>query len=350
MDQRRRAYDHWARHRQERRDQLLDGANRRPDRHRAEDPVGQRQVAPGQRVPDYLKGHLSADLPQTSYFPGAKPARLDELLDHPTDPHVEMEAGRCASPGRETAFKGRLELRNVTFGYAAQDPPLIRDVSFAVQPGQRIALVGTSGCGKSTIARLVAGLYAPWSGAILFDGRPREEWPRETLARSLAFVEQDLSFVSGTVRENLTLWDASISDDELAQVCRDALILDAILALPGGFEAHLSEGAANLSGGERQRLEIARALVVRPALLVLDEATSALDAGTEAAILRNLRRRGCACLIVAHRISTIRDCDEIVVLQNGHAVQRGTHRVLARQPGEYARLIREEDGDRLDGE
>jgi ATP-binding cassette, subfamily C, bacterial len=279
-------------------------------------------------------------------------ARLDEVLEHPLDTQLAALAAASASPSSQISrLQGSLELRDVTYGYAALDPPLIQNVSFTVMPGQRIALVGASGCGKSTIARLVAGLYTPWSGEILYDGRPRMAIPQEVLTRSIAVVEQDIVFVSGSVRENLTLWDTSVTEEELVQVCRDALILDAVLALPGGFEASLFEGAANLSGGERQRLEIARGLVARPSLLVLDEATSALDAGTEAAILRNLRRRGCACLIVAHRISTIRDCDEIVVLQGGRVVQRGTHRVLERQAGEYARLIHEEEGgDAADGE
>jgi ATP-binding cassette subfamily C protein len=269
-------------------------------------------------------------------------ARLDEVLEHPTESRAaepvltDQESRPSVKP-----LQGHLELREVTFGYAALDPPLLDKVSFTVRPGQRVALVGASGCGKSTIARLVAGLYTPWSGEMLYDGNARAAVPPTVFSRSIGFVEQELAFFEGTVRDNLTLYDRAVSDEDLLQASQDAAVLKAILALPGGFDADLAEGASNLSGGERQRLEIARALVGRPSLLVLDEATSALDAATEAEILRNLRRRGCACLFIAHRISTVRDCDEIVVLKGGQVVQRGTHHALAAEPGEYARLLDE---------
>jgi ABC-type bacteriocin/lantibiotic exporter with double-glycine peptidase domain len=212
-------------------------------------------------------------------------------------------------------------------------------VSLTLKPGQRVALVGASGCGKSTLAKLVCGLYEPWQGDILFDGVPRAQLPRLLLTQSIAMVDQDIVLFAGTVRENLTLWDSSIPDAQLTRACIDAAMHDVVLSLPGGYDAELLEGAANLSGGQRQRLDIARALVHDPAVLVLDEATSALDAETEYRILQQLRRRGCACLIVAHRLSTIRDCDEIIVMERGSIVQRGTHAALLREGGGYTRLL-----------
>jgi ABC-type bacteriocin/lantibiotic exporter with double-glycine peptidase domain len=205
-----------------------------------------------------------------------------------------------------------------------------------------VALVGGSGSGKSTVAKLVCGLYRPWEGEILLDDLARERVPREVLANSLSLVDQDILFFAGTVRDNLTLWDPTVPQEDLDRACRDAEIHDVVLSLPGGYDAELLEGASNLSGGQRQRLEIARALVNRPSILVLDEATSALDAETEYRIDRNLRRRGCATLVVAHRLSTIRDAEEIIVLRGGEVVQRGRHEDLWEAEGDYRRLIQSE--------
>ena len=264
--------------------------------------------------------------------------RVDDVLDHPVDPETREREG---DTGRRLA--GRLELRQVTFGYSRVGPPLLERFELVIAPGQRVALVGGSGSGKSTIARLACGLYVPWSGEVLIDGRPRAAIPRRVLADGMALVDQDLLFFHGTVRDNLTLWDESVSAEALAVACRDAEIDDVVLSLPGGHEGELLEGAANLSGGQRQRLEIARALVRSPSLLVLDEATSALDPETEHRIDQNLRRRGCSTLVVAHRLSTIRDADEIIVLRRGQVVQRGKHEELWAEGGEYARLIRSEE-------
>ncbi|NES86783.1 MAG: NHLP family bacteriocin export ABC transporter peptidase/permease/ATPase subunit, partial [Moorea sp. SIO2B7] len=269
--------------------------------------------------------------------------RLDDVLENPVDPESQSSADSDDSQPtiEQDSFRlqGYVELRNLTFGYDRLSSPLINNLSLSLKPGQRVALVGGSGSGKSTVAKLVTSLYRPWSGEIIFDGKLRTEIPRAVLATSLAMVEQEIFLFAGTVRENLTLWDPTVPEEDLVKACQDAEIHELILNMPGGYNAMLSEGGMNLSGGQRQRLEIARALVRNPAILVLDEATSALDAETELIIDRNLRRRGCSCIVVAHRLSTIRDCDEIIVLSRGKVLQRGTHEQLRQQKGAYNRLV-----------
>lgn len=262
--------------------------------------------------------------------------RLDDVLETAAPAEPAALPANDAVPAR---LKGHVEFRNVTFGYSPVSPPLLQDLSFSIQPGHRIAFVGASGSGKSTVARLLAGLYAPVSGEILIDGMPLADIPREILANSVAMVDQDLLLFKGTVRDNLTLWDNSIPQEKVRRACADALIEGAVNALPEGYSSELLEGAANLSGGQRQRLEIARALSADPSVLILDEATSALDAETERLVDRNIRSRGCSCFIVAHRLSTVRDSDEIIVLEQGRVVQRGTHDQLIREGGIYAGLV-----------
>lgn len=271
--------------------------------------------------------------------------RLDDVLQNPIDPLVKqsLQLEQAQPAGLvQPKLQGYLELQNLTFGYSHTAPPLIENLSLTLKPGQRVALIGGSGSGKSTVAKLVSGLYAPWSGEIMIDDQPRTQIPRLVLANSLALIEQEMRLFAGSVRDNLTLWDTTIPDAQLIQACRDAAIHEVIVALPGGYSADLLEGAANLSGGQRQRLEIARALVNNPTVLVMDEATSALDSETERLIDYNIRLRGCTCLIVAHRLSTIRDCDEIIVLERGNVVQRGCHDELRRLPGLYSHLIKSE--------
>lgn len=269
--------------------------------------------------------------------------RLDDVLTNPVD---ELPSSPSGSTPRRLV--GALELRDVTFGYSLLEPPLLDGVSLVIRPGHRVAVVGGSGSGKSTVARLVAGLYRPWSGEILFDGRPREEWQRETLTTSLALVDQATALFRGTVRDNLTMWDASMPQGRLVQAARDAGIHEQIAVRRGGYLTEVREGGANFSGGERQRLEIARALALEPRVLVLDEATSALDPVTEQLIDRNIRRRGCTALIIAHRLSTIRDCDEIIVMDRGKIAERGTHDELIALSGAYSALFEAQDVVRHD--
>ena len=271
----------------------------------------------------------------------AEVLRLEDVLEQKRDPLLRNEESRTPIVSSDR-LSGEIVLQNVSFGFVAIKDPLISNLSLTIYPGQRIALVGGSGSGKSTLAKLIAGLHQPTEGAILFDGLPLVETPRAVSTNSLAMVQQDIQIFGCSVRENLTLWNSSINTYDLQRACRDAEIHTVIQGLPEGIESVLSEGGKNLSGGQRQRLELARSLVRDPSILVMDEATSALDAETERKVIENLSNRGCTQVIVAHRLSTIRDADLILVMDQGQVVQQGRHETLIEDlDGAYARLLQE---------
>jgi NHLM bacteriocin system ABC transporter peptidase/ATP-binding protein len=272
-------------------------------------------------------------------------ARLDDVLHHDIDERIDVNATSREIPVSPIA--GTVEFRNVTFGYSRGEAPLIEDFSLTVNAGGRVALVGASGSGKSTVAKLAAGLYKPWSGEILFDGKTRDAYERSQLADAVAYVDQDVTLFEGSVRDNLTLWQAA-PEEVLRGALRDAAIETDILMREGGMDAPLQEGARNLSGGQRQRLEIARALVRNPRVLILDEATSALDPTSEALVEQRLRIRNLTCLVVAHRLSTVRDADEIIVLDGGRVTERGTYAELKARDGRFAELVATESVDTED--
>ena len=264
--------------------------------------------------------------------------RIDDVMQYPNDPGVENRAG-VAEAGSCEKLSGALEMRNVTFGYSRLAEPLIRDFSLTLRPGGRVAFVGPSGCGKSTLSKLISGLYQPWSGQILFDGKPIHGIDRSVFTGSLAVVDQDVILFEDTIANNIKMWDGSIEDFEMIMAARDAQLHEDIMRRDGGYQYRLTEGGRDFSGGQRQRLEIARVLAQDPTIVILDEATSALDAKTEYEVVKAIEDRGITCIVIAHRLSTIRDCDEIIVLDRGSVVERGTHDALYARGGLYTELV-----------
>ncbi|MGN1108056.1 MAG: NHLP family bacteriocin export ABC transporter peptidase/permease/ATPase subunit [Oscillospiraceae bacterium] len=265
--------------------------------------------------------------------------RIEDVMQYPEDVCYHTETTDNGGEISYAKLRGDIELKNVTFGYSRLADPLIKDFNLKLKPGSRIALVGASGCGKSTISKLISGLYQPWSGEILFDGKPLRNIDRSVFTGSLAVVDQDIVIFEDTIANNIKMWDSSIEDFEVILAARDAQIHNDIMQRDGGYNYKLTEGGKDLSGGQRQRLEIARALAQDPTIVILDEATSALDAKTEYDVVKAIQERGITCIVVAHRLSTIRDCDEILVLDHGEVVERGTHEELFAKGGMYTELV-----------
>lgn len=262
--------------------------------------------------------------------------RVEDVMKYPED-HRDSEKEIL-----QGKLGGLLEMKHVTFGYSPIQPPLIEDFNLRVEPGHSVALVGPSGCGKSTLAKLISGLYKPWSGEILFDGRPIESIPNEELTNSVAVIDQNVVLFDDTIAQNIRMWDPSIEDFTLMMACNDAEIRADIVSRPEGFDTKIVKGGQNFSGGQRQRFEIATALAREPIVLIMDEATSALDPKTEDEVMKRIRSMGPTQIIVAHRLSTIRDCDEIIVMDQGKILQRGRHEELIAQEGFYQKLMKSE--------
>ena len=273
--------------------------------------------------------------------------RIEDVMEYPSDVccgHREYaQAKEKEENGNQSGeyrkLSGSVEMKNVTFGYSRLSEPLIEDFNLTLKPGSRVALVGASGCGKSTISKLLSGLYQPWRGEILFDGKPVSEIDRNVFTGSLAVVDQDIILFEDTIAGNIRMWDKSIEDFEVIMAARDARLHEDIMQREGGYSYRISQDGRDFSGGQRQRMEIARVLAQDPTIIIMDEATSALDARTEYEVVRSIKDRGITCIVVAHRLSTIRDCDEIIVMDHGKVVERGTHEELYAKGGAYTELV-----------
>jgi ABC-type bacteriocin/lantibiotic exporter with double-glycine peptidase domain len=266
--------------------------------------------------------------------------RLEDVMNYKVDPWLD----KTEETGDRVLARldGKVELTNITFGYNPAGKSLVNEFSLVIEPGHHVAIVGPSGCGKSTISRLVMGLYEPWTGQILFDGKPREHFNRYEFFNSLTLIDQDVFLFEGSIKDNICMWDTTIPEKEIIQAAMDACIHEDIISRPGGYNSMVAEGGANFSGGQRQRIEIARALVKNPRILVMDEGTSALDPSTEEIFINNLKRRGCTCITIAHRLSSIREADNIVVLSYGRIVEQGTHESLMQiDKGFYQSLVQQ---------
>lgn len=261
---------------------------------------------------------------------------VEDIEKYPLDERYEP----TEKEEMEGKLSGRVEIKDISFGYSRLAAPVVEGLSFSLESGSSIAFCGSSGSGKSTVSKLISGMYSPWGGEILFDNVPLRRIPSEILGSSVSCVSQRISLFSGTIKDNLTLWNDGIMEQDIVRAAKDACIHEIITSLPGAYDYRLSEGGSNLSGGERQRLEIARALVTNPALLILDEATSALDPVVEEEIMNNIKRRGCTCIVVAHRLSAIRDCDQIIVMEKGRIVEKESHEELITDNGYYSELIK----------
>ena len=268
----------------------------------------------------------------------AEMERIEDVMQYPPDVTC-LNDTELDENAEYDKLSGNVELRNVTFGYSRLAEPLIRDFNLTLKPGSRVAFVGTSGCGKSTISKLISGLYQPWSGEILFDGKPITQIDRSVFTGSLAVVDQDIILFEDTIANNIKMWDSSIEDFEMIMAARDAQLHEDIMQRDGGYNYRITEGGKDFSGGQRQRMEIARVLAQDPTIIILDEATSALDAKTEYEVVKSIKDRGITCIVVAHRLSTIRDCDEIIVMNHGNVVERGTHDELYALGGFYTKLV-----------
>lgn len=265
--------------------------------------------------------------------------RIEDVMRYPTDvPEDEPVSDNC----EYDKLSGNIEMKNVTFGYSRLAEPLIENFNLSLKTGSRVAFVGPSGCGKSTLSKLISGLYKPWSGEILFDGKKISEIDRSVFTGSLAVVDQDIILFEDTIANNIKMWDNSIEDFEMIMAARDAQLHEDIMQREGGYQYKMTEGGKDFSGGQRQRMEIARVLAQDPTIIILDEATSALDAKTEYNVVNSIKDRGITCIVVAHRLSTIRDCDEIIVMDNGRVAERGTHDELMKNGGMYAELVTNE--------